>query len=70
MAGEDERGRRIALTAEEVDLRRGGGFAARGAVVLKTDELLLRGAEAERETYGDGDRMQARGAVEAILGTE
>ncbi len=67
MAGEDERGRRIALTAEEVDLRRGGGFAARGAVVLKTDELLLRGAEAERETYGDGDRMQARGAVEAIL---
>ncbi len=72
VGGEDERGRRLALAAEEVDLRRGGGFAARGAVVLKTDELLLRGAAAGREPFGDGDRLSALGSVVAFLvpGTE
>lgn len=67
VGGEDERGRRLVLSAEEVDLRRGGGFSARGAVVLKTDEFVLRGDEAGREAVGDGDRLSARGAVEAIL---
>ena len=67
VGGKDDRGRRLALTADEVDLRRGGGFSARGAVVLKTDELLLRGSEAEREVVGTGDRVTARGGVEAIL---
>lgn len=67
VGGEDERGRRLTLAAEEVDLRRGGGFAARGAVVLKTDELLLRGAAAGREPFGDGDRLSALGAVVAFL---
>jgi lipopolysaccharide export system protein LptA len=67
VGGRDERGRRISLAADEVDLRRGGSFSARGAVVLKTEELLLRGAEAGREAAGDGDRLVARGAVEAIL---
>ena len=63
----DDRGRRFALSAGEVDLRRGGGFSARGTVVLKTDELLLRGDEAEREPLGEADRLSARGSVEAIL---
>ena len=67
LGGADERGRRIALTAAEVDLRRGGAFSARGNVVLKTDELLLRSAEAERDPFGAGDRVAARGAIEAIL---
>jgi lipopolysaccharide export system protein LptA len=67
VGGEDERGRRIALTAEEVDLKRGGDFSARGAVVLKTDELLLRSEEAERESLAGGDRVEARGTVEAFL---
>jgi len=67
VGGQDERGRRIALSADEVDLRRGGGFSARGAVVLKTDDLVLRGAEAEREVVGTGDRVTARGSVEVIL---
>jgi lipopolysaccharide export system protein LptA len=63
----DDRGRRLALSAREVDLRQGGGFSARGTVVLKTDELLLRGDEAEREPVGDADRLSARGSVEAVL---
>ncbi|HYN43571.1 MAG TPA: hypothetical protein VE129_17470, partial [Thermoanaerobaculia bacterium] len=67
LGGVDDRGRRFALSAREVDLRRGGGFSARGAVVLKTDELLLRGDEAEREPLGGADRLSARGSVEAIL---
>ena len=67
LGGLDDRGRRFALSAREVDLRRGGGFSARGTVVLKTDELLLRGDEAEREPLGDADRLSARGSVEAIL---
>jgi len=67
VGGEDERGRRIALTAREVDLSRGGGLSARGAVVLKTDELFLRGAEARREPAGAGDRLEARGDVHAVF---
>ena len=67
LGGVDDRGRRFALSAREVDLRRGGGFSARGTVVLKTDELLLRGDEAEREPLDSADRLSARGSVEAIL---
>jgi len=67
LGGEDDRGRRIALTADAVDLERGGGLAARGDVVLKTDELVLRGREVERRPAGDGDRVTARGGVEALL---
>ncbi len=67
VGGEDDRGRRIALSAEEVDLARGGGFSARGEVILKTDDLLLRAAEAKREVIGPADRMTARGAVTAVL---
>ena len=67
VGGEDGRGRRIAVTADEVDLRRGGALWARGAVVLKTDELVLRGEEAEREMAPGGDRLVARGAVTALL---
>lgn len=67
LGGVDDRGRRIVLQAREVDLRRGGGFTARGSVVLKTDELLLRGDEAEREPLGDADRISARGEVEAVV---
>ncbi len=67
LGGADERGRRIALSADEVDLRRGGGFSARGAVVLKTDELLLRGDETEREPVGNADELRARGSVVAVL---
>lgn len=68
VGGEDARRRRLALTAEEVDLRRGGALAARGAVVLKTDQVVLRGAEAEREVGpGGSDRLTARGAVTALL---
>lgn len=67
VGGRDDRGRRISLTADEVDLARGGGFSARGAVVLKTDDLVLRSAEARRETLGEGDRIEARGDVDAIV---
>lgn len=67
LGGLNDQGRRFALSAREVDLRRGGGFSARGTVVLKTDELLLRGDEAEREPLGEADRLSARGSVEAIL---
>lgn len=67
LGGEDDRGRRISLTADAVDLERGGGLAARGDVVLKTDELVLRGREVERRPAGDGDRVSARGGVEALL---
>jgi lipopolysaccharide export system protein LptA len=67
LGGVDDRGRRIALSAKEVDLRRGGGFSARGSVVLKTDELLLRGDEAEREPLDGADRLSARGSVVAVL---
>lgn len=67
VAGEDDRGRRVSLDAEEVDLTRGGGFAARGGVVLKTDELVLRGARARREASGDGDAVEASGEVRALL---
>lgn len=67
LGGVDDRGRRIALSAREVDLRRGGGFSARGSVVLKTDELLLRGNEAEREPLDGADRLSARGSVEAVV---
>ena len=67
VGGVDSRGRRISLAAREVDLRRGGGLAARGAVVLYTEELLVRGDELERETVGGGDRLSARGRVEALL---
>jgi lipopolysaccharide export system protein LptA len=67
LGGEDDRGRRISLTADAVDLERGGGLSARGDVVLKTDELVLRGREVERRTAGDGDLVTARGNVEALL---
>ena len=67
LGGEDDRGRRISLTADAVDLQRGGGLSARGDVVLKTDELVLRGREVERRTAGDGDLVTARGSVEALL---
>ncbi|MBK9372411.1 MAG: hypothetical protein IPN03_01400 [Holophagales bacterium] len=67
MRGADERGRRVALSADEVDLRRGGGFSARGAVVLRTDELLLRGDEAEREPVGEAEDLRAHGSVVAVL---
>lgn len=67
LGGVDDRGRRFSLCAKEVDLRRGGGFSARGTVILKTDELVLRGDEAEREPLGEADRLSARGSVEAIL---
>jgi lipopolysaccharide export system protein LptA len=67
IGGRDARGRRIALDADEVDMDRGGGFSARGEVVLKTDELVLRATRAERETTGDGDRIAAHGSVLALL---
>ncbi len=67
VGGVDSRGRRISLAAREVDLRRGGGLVARGAVVLTTEELLVRGDELEREIVGGGDRLAARGRVEALL---
>ncbi len=67
VGGEDGRGRRLAMTADEVDLRRGGSLSARGAVVLKADELVLRGAEAEREAGPEGDHLVARGTVTALL---
>lgn len=67
LGGKDDRGRRIALTADAVDLERGGGLAARGNVVLKTDDLVLRGREVERRPAGDGDRVTARGDVVALL---
>lgn len=67
LGGKDDRGRRIALTADAVDLERGGGLAARGNVVLKTDDLVLRGREVERRPAGDGDRVTARGGVVAFL---
>jgi lipopolysaccharide export system protein LptA len=67
LGGKDDRGRRFALSAQEVDLRRGGGFSARGGVVLRTDELLLRGDEAVRELLGEADRLSAHGSVRAIL---
>ncbi len=67
LGGEDDRGRRITLSADEVDLKRGGEFSARGAVVLKTDEVVLRGAEADRQVSPAGDRLGARGSVTAIL---
>ena len=67
LGGVDDRGRRIALSAKEVDLRRGGGFSARGSVVLKTDELLLRGDEAERKPLDGADRLSARGSGVAVL---
>lgn len=67
VGGRDEAGRRIALLADEVDLARGGGLRARGAVVLKTDDLQLRADEAVREVFGPGDRLSARGEVTALL---
>ena len=67
LGGVDDQRRRLTLSAREVDLRRGGSFSARGTVVLKTDELSLRGDEAEREPIGDADRLSAHGSVEAIL---
>lgn len=67
VGGRDERGRRVSLAADEVELGRGGGFSARGSVVLRSDDLLLRAREASREVFGTADRLIARGAVEAIL---
>lgn len=67
VGGEDDQGRRISLSADEVDLARGGGFSARGTVVLKTDDLLLRASEAVRDVIGPTDRLTALGSVTAIL---
>ena len=67
LGGTDDRGRRVLLTAAEVDLVRGGAIEARGDVSLKTDELLLHGATLRREAAGEGGRVVAAGAVEAVL---